>query len=103
MSLLRQILGKLRENVKLIVADSRNSLYDPSFHLAGTACGLINMRKYISENKKKAAFIYAAFNLKMFLKDEAVNMYDPKLDSCMVLNWKNQKIGNELVVLKQTN
>ena len=100
MSLVRQLMSKLRENVKLIVSDSRNSLYDPSFHLAGTACGLINMRKYTSVNKKKAAFIYTAFNLKMFLKDEAVNMYDPKLDSCLVFNWENQKIGNSFVVLK---
>ncbi|WP_291634466.1 hypothetical protein [Clostridium sp.] len=100
MTLLRQLIGKLRENVKLIVSDSRNSLYDPSFHLAGTASGLINMRKYTSVNKKKAAFIYAAFNLKMFLKDEAVNMYHPKLDSCIVFNWKNQKAGNNLVVLQ---
>jgi hypothetical protein len=103
MSLLRQLMSKLRENVKLIVCDSRNSLYDPSFHLAGTASGLINMRKYTSVNKKKAAFIYAAFNLKMFLKDEAVNLYDPKLNSCMVLNWKNQKVGNQLVVLQPPN
>ncbi|GCD08749.1 hypothetical protein [Clostridium tagluense] len=102
MTLLRQLVSKLRENVKLIVCDSRNSLYDPSFHLAGMACGLINMRKYPTVNKKKAAFIYAAFNLKNFLKDEAVNMYDPKLDSCMVFNWKNQKIGNQLVVLEPT-
>ena len=99
MSLIRQLMSKLRKNVKLIVSDSRNSLYDPSFHLAGTASGLINMRKYVSVNKKKAAFIYAAFNLKMFLKDEAVNMYDPKLDSCIVFNWENQKIGNSIVVL----
>lgn len=103
MTLLRQLISKLRTNVKLIVCDSRNSLYDPSFHLAGTACGLINMRKYASVNKKKAAFIYAAFNLKMFLKDEAVNMYDPRLDSCMVFNWKNKKVGNNLVVLEPTN
>ena len=68
MSLLRQLICKLRENVKLIVCDSRNSLYNPSFHLAGTASGLINMRKYTSVNKKKAAFIYAAFNLKCFSK-----------------------------------
>ncbi|MGV8980164.1 hypothetical protein [Clostridium sp.] len=102
MSLLRRLINKLRENVKLIVCDSRNSLYDPSFHLAGTACGLINLRKYTSVNKKKAAFIYAAFNLKNFLRDEAVDMYDPKLDSCMVLNWKNQKLGNNLVVLQPT-
>ncbi|MCB2295232.1 hypothetical protein LGK95_17245 [Clostridium algoriphilum] len=103
MSLLRQLVSKLRENVKLIVSDSRNSLYDPSFNLAGTASGLINMRKYASVNKKKAAFIYAAFNLKMFMSDEAVNMYDPKLDSCLVLNWKNPKLGNNLVVLQPTN
>jgi len=103
MSLVRQLMSKLRENVKLIVSDSRNSLYDPSFHLAGTACGLINMRKYTSVNKKMAAFIYAAFNLKMFLKDEAVNMYNPKLDSCLVLNWKNQKVGNSVVVLQPTS
>ena len=103
MSLLRQLVSKLRQNVKLIVSDSRNSLYDPSFHLAGAACGLINMRKYTSVNKKKAAFIYAAFNLKMFLSDEAVNMYDPKLDSCLVFNWRNQKVGNNLVVLQPTN
>ncbi|MEK6264309.1 MAG: hypothetical protein N2B06_06010 [Clostridium sp.] len=100
MTLLRQLISKLRENVKLIVSDSRNSLYNPSFHLAGAACGLINMRKYSSVNKKKAAFIYAAFNLKMFLKDEAVNMYDPKLDSCISFNWKNTKLGNNLVVLQ---
>ncbi|MCB2355903.1 hypothetical protein [Clostridium estertheticum] len=100
MSLIRQLMSKLRQNVKLIVSDSRNSLYDPSFHLAGTASGLINMRKYTSVNKKKAAFIYTAFNLKMFLKDEAVNMYDPKLDSCVVFNWKNQKLGNKIVVLE---
>ncbi|MFT5871386.1 MAG: hypothetical protein ACI8WT_000304 [Clostridium sp.] len=103
MSLVRQLMSTLRQNVKLIVSDSRNSLYDPSFHLAGTACGLINMRKYPTVNKKKAAYIYAAFNLKMFLKDEAVNMYNPKLDSCIVFNWKNQKIGNKLVVLQPTN
>ncbi|MBU3190858.1 hypothetical protein K9O30_16230 [Clostridium bowmanii] len=102
MSLLRRLINKLRENVKLIVCDSRNSLYDPSFHLAGTACGLINLRKYTSVNKKKAAFIYTAFNLKNFLKDEAVNMYDPKLNSCMVFNWKNQNLGNDLVVLEPT-
>jgi len=103
MSLVRQLMSKLRQNVKLIVSDSRNSLYDPSFHLAGTASGLINMRKYASVNKKKAAFIYAAFNLKMFLKDEAVNMYDPKLDSCIVFNWENQKIGNSIVMLQPTS
>jgi hypothetical protein len=100
MTLLRQLISKLRENVKLIVSDSRNSLYDPSFHLAGTACGLINMRKYSSVNKRKAAFIYAAFNLKSFLKDEAVNMYNPKLDSCMVFNWKADKLSNNLVSLQ---
>lgn len=100
MSLVRQLMSKLRQNVKLIVSDSRNSLYDPSFHLAGAASGLINMRKYASVNKKKAAFIYTAFNLKMFLKDEAVNKYDPKLDSCLVFNWENQKIGNSTVVLE---
>ena len=103
MSLLRQILSKLRQNVKLIVSDSRNSLYNPSFHLAGTACGLINMRKYISINQKKAAFIYAAFNLKMLLSDEAVNMYSPKLDSCTVFNWKAEKAVNNLVVLQPIN
>ncbi len=100
MTLLRQLISKLRENVKLIVSDSRNSLYDPSFHLAGTACGLINMRKYVSVNKKRAAFIYSSFNLKKFLKDESVNMYDPKLDSCLVFNWKNTNIRNDLVVLQ---
>jgi len=100
MSLLRQILSKLRENVKLIVNDSRNSLYDPSFHLAGTACGLINMRKFTNLNKKKAAFIYAAFNLKMLLSDEAVDMYNPKLDSCTVFNWLANKKGNNLVILQ---
>ena len=36
----------------------------------------------------------------MFLKDEAVNMYNPKLDSCMILNWKTEKIGNAFVVLQ---
>jgi hypothetical protein len=100
MTLLRQIISKLRENVKLIVNDSRNSLYDPSFHLAGTACGLINMRKYTNVNKKKAAFIYAAFNLKMFLKDEEVDMYYPKLNSCMVFNWKSQKLENTSIILQ---
>lgn len=100
MSLLRQLMPKLRENVKLIVSDSRNSLYNPSFYLAGVASGLINMRKYTDINKKKAAFIYAAYNLKMFLKDEAVNMYNPRLDSCMILNWKAEKIENALVVLQ---
>ncbi|MBK5241436.1 hypothetical protein [Clostridium sp.] len=100
MTLLRQLISKLRENVKLIVNDSRNSLYNPSFHLAGTACGLINMRKYSNANKKKAAFIYAAFNLKMFLKDEEVNMYYPKLDSCIVFNWKSEKLRNDAVILQ---
>lgn len=100
MSLLRQLMPKLRENVKLVVSDSRNSLYNPSFHLAGVASGLINLRKYTDTNKKKAAFIYAAYNLKMFLKDEAVNMYRPKLDSCMILNWKVEKMENTFVVLQ---
>jgi hypothetical protein len=100
MTLLRQLISKLRENVKLIVNDSRNSLYNPSFHLAGTACGLINMRKYSNANKKKAAFIYAAFNLKMFLKDEEVDMYYPKLDSCIVFNWKSEKLKNDAVILQ---
>lgn len=100
MSLLRQLMPKLRENVKLIVSDSRNSLYNPSFYLAGMACGLINMRKYTNTNKKKAAYIYAAYNLKMFLKDEAVNMYNPKLNSCMILNWKVEEMENAFVVLQ---
>jgi len=100
MTLLRQLISKLRDNVKLIVNDSRNSLYNPSFHLAGVACGLINMRKYTNTNKKKAAFIYAAANLKMFLKDESVDMFNPKLDSCIVFNWISEKVGNESVILK---
>lgn len=100
MSLLRQLMPKLRENVKLVVSDSRNSLYNPSFYLAGVASGLINMRKYSDANKKKAAFIYSAYNLKMFLKDEAVNMYNPRLDSCMILNWKAEKVENAFVVLQ---
>jgi hypothetical protein len=100
MTLLRKLISKLRENVKLIVCDSRNSLYDPSFNLAGAACGLINMRKYSNVNKKKAAFIYAAFNLKMFLKDEAVDMFNPKLDSCIVFNWIAEKAGNDAVILQ---
>lgn len=91
MSLLRQLMPKLRENVKLVVSDTRNVLYNPSFYLAGVACGLINMRKYKDKNKKKAAFIYAAYNLKMFLKDEAVNMFRPNLNSCMVFNWINER------------
>ncbi|MGH4120303.1 hypothetical protein [Clostridium sp.] len=100
MTLLRQLISKLRENVKLIVNDSRNSLYNPSFHLSGAACGLINMRKYTNTNKKKAAFIYAAANLKMFLKDEAVDMFNPKLDSCIVFNWISEKVENESVILE---
>lgn len=98
MSLLRQLMPKLRENLKLIVSDSRNVLYNPSFYLAGVASGLINMRKYKNINKKKAAFIYAAYNLKMLLKDEAVNMFKPSLSSCMVFNWINKK-ENSLVTL----
>ena len=100
MTLLRQLVCQLRENVKLIVSDSRNSLYNPSFYLAGVAAGLINMRKYGDIRKKKAAFIYAAYNLKMFLKDEAVNMYKPKLQSCMVLNWIEEQEENAIVILK---
>lgn len=100
MSLLRQLISKLRANVKLIVSDSRNSLYNPSFYLAGMSSGLINMRKYKDTNKKKAAFVYAAYNLKMFLKDEAVNMYEPRLDSCMVFNWKCDKKENAFVHLE---
>ncbi len=100
MSLLRQLISKLRANLKLVVSDSRNSLYNPSFYLAGMASGLINMRKYVDVNKKKAAFVYSAYNLKMFLKDEAVNMYNPKLDSCMVFNWKCDNMENAFVTLK---
>jgi hypothetical protein len=100
MSLLRQLIPQLRENLKLIVSDSRNTLYNPSFYLAGVACGLINMRKYKSEVKKKAAFIYAAFNLKMFLKDEAVDMYNPSLNSCMIFNWKNCDVENSKILLE---
>ncbi len=100
MSLLRQLMYKLRENVKLIVSDSRNSLYNPSFYLAGIASGLINMRKYIDINKKKAAFIYAAYNLRSFLKDEAVNMFNPRLDSCMIFNWINQEKENVFINLQ---
>lgn len=99
MSLLRQLMPMLRENLKLIVSDSRNVIYNPSFFLAGMACGLINMRKYKGINKKKAAFIYAAYNLKMFLKDEAVNLFNPSLSSCMVFNWINKK-ENSLVTLQ---
>ena len=100
MSLLRHLMVRLRENVKIVVSDSRNSLYDASFHLAGVACGLINMRKYKDINKKKAAFIYAAYNLKSFLKDKAVSMYNPTLRSCMVFNWIDNK-PNENVILKE--
>lgn len=103
MSLLRQLMPKLRENLKLVVSDNRNTLYNPSFYLAGTACGLINLRKYKDVNKRKSAFLYAAYNLKMFLKDEAVNMYEPRLDSCMVLNWINQAKENEIIVLQPVN
>lgn len=100
MSLLRHLIPKLRENLKLVVSDSRNSLYNPSFYLAGVACGLINLRKYTDVNKKKAALIYAAYNLKMVLKDEAVNMFKPRLDSCMVLNWKDDQKENEIIILE---
>lgn len=100
MSLLRHLIPKLRENLKLVVSDSRNSLYNPSFYLAGMACGLINLRKYTDANKKKAALIYAAYNLKMVLKDEAVNMFKPRLDSCMVLNWKDEEKENEIIILE---
>lgn len=99
MSLLRQLMPKLRENVKLVVSDSRNSLYNPSFYLAGVACGLINMRKFKDKNKKKSAFIYAAYNLKMLLKDEALNIYSPNLSSCIVLNWINEDDKTYLVEL----
>jgi hypothetical protein len=61
------------------------------------------MRKFVGDNKKKAAFIYAAFSLKMFLKEEAVNMYNPNLDSCIVFNWKIEKTGNNVVVLQPIN
>lgn len=100
MSLLRHLLPKFRENVKIVVSDSRNVLYNPSFYLAGTSCGLINMRKYKDVNKKKAGFIYAAYNLKMFLKDEAVNMYEPSLESCMVLRWKSEEKKNAMILLE---
>jgi thiamine kinase-like enzyme len=100
MSLLRQLLPQLRENMKLVVSDSRNTLYNPSFYLAGVACGLINMRKYKSALKKKSAFIYAAFNLKMFLKDEALDMYNPSLNSCIIFNWKNSEVENSRIVLE---
>lgn len=100
MSLLRQLIPGLRGNLKLIVSDRRNSLYNPSFYLSGTASGLINMRKYKDVIKKKAAFIYAAYNLKAFLEDEAINMYTPNLASCMVFNWKYKNKENALISLK---
>jgi hypothetical protein len=100
MSLLRQLIPGLRGNLKLIVSDRRNSLYNPSFYLSGTASGLINMRKYKDVIKKKAAFIYAAYNLKAFLEDEAINMYNPNLASCMVFNWKCTDKENALISLK---
>ena len=37
--------------------------------------------------------------IKTFLKDEAVNLFNPSLDSCMVFNWINKK-GNSLVTLQ---
>lgn len=87
MSLLRQLVPKFRENIKLVVSDNRNVLYNPSFYLAGVSCGFINMRKIKDKVKRKAALIYAAYNLKMFLSDEAVSKYNPQLDSCMTLPW----------------
>lgn len=100
MSLLRQLIPKLRENIKLVVSDSRNVLYNPSFYLAGVACGLINMRKIKKKDKRKAALIYAAYNLKMFLKDEAVGMYNPNLNSCMTIGWMDTKEKNYMINLK---
>lgn len=105
MSLLRQLIPKFRENIKLVVSDNRNVLYNPSFYLAGVSCGLINMRKIKNELKQKAAFIYAAYNLKMFMMDESVKMYKPKLDSCMTLPWVdlNQDIYDVKLIDKTKN
>jgi hypothetical protein len=100
MSLLRQLIPQLRENLKLVVSDNRNTLYNPSFYLAGVACGLINMRKYRSALKKKSAFLYAAYNLKMLLKDDALNMYNPNLESCVIFNWKKHNIPNSRIILE---
>lgn len=100
MSLLRQLIPLLRENLKLVVSDPRNTLYNPSFYIAGVACGLINMRKYKSVSKKKSALIYAAYNLKMLLSDEALNMYKPSLESCIIFNWKNLNNSNYRIVLE---
>lgn len=99
MSLLRQLIPKLRENLKLVVSDSRNVLYNPSFYLAGVSCGLINMRKIKDPVRKKAALIYAAYNLKMFLNDVSVNIYNPDLSSCMTLSWKNPSENNYMIKL----
>lgn len=101
MSLLRQLIPRLRENVKLIVSDSRNILYNPSFYLAGVACGLINLRKMKSSVKRKAALIYAAYNLKMFLEDAAINMYEPDLGSCMTLSWENPREKSYMIKLEE--
>jgi thiamine kinase-like enzyme len=100
MSLLRHLIPQLRENLKLVVGDIRNTLYNPSFYLAGVACGLINMRKYRSVLKKKSAFLYAAYNLKMLLKDDALNMYNPSLESCVIFNWRKHNIPNSRIILE---
>ncbi|MDU4600315.1 MAG: LiaF-related protein, partial [Clostridium sporogenes] len=103
MSLLRELMPLLRESLKIIVSDMRNVSYNPSFFVAGVAAGLINMRKFTDIDKKRAAFIYAAYNLKSMLKDKMVNMYKPSLDSCMVFNWVKGNKANKLINLKELN
>ncbi|MHB9941511.1 hypothetical protein CF065_07750 [Clostridium sporogenes] len=101
MSLLRELMPLLRENLKIIVSDMRNVSYNPSFFVAGVAAGLTNMRKFTDIDKKRAAFIYAAYNLKSMLKDKMVNMYNPSLDSCMIFNWVKGNKANKLINLKE--
>ncbi len=71
------------------------------FFVAGVAAGLINIRKFKDIDKKRAAFIYAAYNLKSMLKDKMVNMYNPSLDSCMIFNWVKGNKANKLINLKE--
>lgn len=59
------------------------------------------MRKFMDIDKKRAAFIYAAYNLKSMLKDKMVNMYNPSLDSCMIFNWVKGNQANKLINLKE--
>lgn len=53
MSLLRELMPLLRENLKIIVSDMRNVSYNPSFFVAGVAAGLINIRKFKDIDKKE--------------------------------------------------